>query len=88
MISTVISFQNCNSAVEELKDPNTGEVVGRAFLIIDDDNDTVYQYSMTTEVAKTQGQRLMGIGHVSVADGVDLKQELSRHNRHPKGKVA
>lgn len=79
MRSKVETFQNCASAVEDIPNPMTGEVEGRAFVIIDEDEHTVYRFPMPLDVAKQQGQRLMGIGGVQTASPAEV-QALSRGN--------
>jgi hypothetical protein len=81
-IQTVINFKNSSSAVEDIPSPETGEVAGRAFIIIDNDNDTVYRFIMPVEIAKQQGQRLMGIGNVEIANGAGMQQEIAKRDGH------
>lgn len=78
-IQTIKVFQNCQSAVEDVPNPQTGELAGRAFVIIDEDDNTVYRFPMPLEVAKLQGQRLMGIGEV-VAAGVSDVARFGKSN--------
>lgn len=79
-IQTLVTFKNCSSAVEDITNPeNPSEVAGRAFLIIDNDNDTIYRFIMPAEAAKIQGQRLLGLGDVAIADGTALKDEIAKH---------
>lgn len=82
MIQKINTFQNCQSTVEDMVDPE-GNLVGRCFVIIDEEEHQVYRYPMPVDVAKLQGQRLMGIAGVEIADNGRMRAEVSR--LHPKG---
>lgn len=82
LLQTIINFQGCSTAVEEIPNPETGEIVGRAFVIIDNDANTVYRCILPVDLAKLQGQRLMGIGSVSTASPGQMAQEVAKVNGH------
>lgn len=85
MVTKIHTFQNCASTIEDLPNPETGNIDGRAFVIIDNDTGDVYRYPMPIDVAKTQGERLMGLGGIEVANGKKLKEELAqRGHMRPK----
>lgn len=72
-------FQNCGSMVEDAHNPETKELEGRVFVIIDNDTGEIWRYAMPVDVAKIQGQKLMGIGGLELADG----RALSKLERPP-----
>lgn len=73
-IKKIYSFQNSASVVEDIRNPETGEVEGRCFIIIDNDTGDIYRYPMPVDVARQQGQKLMGIGGIEVANGNALSK--------------
>lgn len=77
MLRKITIFQNAGIAVEDIVNPQTGEVDGRRLNIIDNDSGDVWQYPMTMETGQGIGQQLMGIGGVQVANGTDMNKILA-----------
>lgn len=74
MIAKIFTFQNCSVATEDIRNPQTGEIEGKAFVIIDNDTQDVYRCPMSTEICRKQAQELMGLGDLQVVtNGHDAK---------------
>lgn len=72
-IRTINTFQNCPSAVEEIRGEK-GELEGYAFIIIDNDSGAIWRYPMPLDTARTHGQSMMGISAVAISNGSELEK--------------
>lgn len=81
MIAHVHTFQNCQCLTEDLLSSKTGEVDGRCIVYVDQDTGEVWRYPMPIDVAKTIGQRLMGIGKAEIATPQQMQEIVKRNGK-------
>lgn len=86
---TIIDFLGCQTAVEDVhgvaEDGVTSELVGRRFVIVDPEANTIYRIGLPLDGAKRTGQLMMGIGALEVADNGKMDAVIYDAMRSRKG---